>query len=275
MSSGTVNCSVGHCLLMYNSVPLGLTRGGSELEIRVHVTERCSDEHGIVPTTLYFAGATARLHTHLAEHTVHNLSQIIPGSQLLGGSVLTLGGAVGKEILGFPLVITPVDESDPIGQVTLFRAVPLPAGRIPYQPGKERIIPITFHGLVDQFLEDGERLMKWSASADQIPPQIISSIPDDGEIGVSTDTQIEIIFSEHVAALSPETLILLDESNDAVVSCSRAGERLSDSEFLVTVTPETSLEPLAVHRIIIAALADSSGNKMDVRVLKFTTEENQ
>jgi len=247
-----------------------LTRGGSELEIRVHVNERCTDEYGDVPVTLYFAGATAFLHTHIAEHTVQLLNRIIPGSSLVGGTVLSIGGCVGKEIPAYPLVITPVDARDPVGQVTLHRAVALPTGRIAYQPGKERVIPVVFRGLVDPFLEDGHRLVTWSSSKDQTPPEIISSTPQDEETEVSTETSIEIKFSESVGPISSETFIVLDETNNQIVPCCRQWELIPN--FVVTLIPESALAHSAVHRVIVAGVADAAGNPMDIRILRFTTE---
>jgi len=220
---------------------------------------------------MYFAGATATLHTHLAEHTLDLLSRITPGSSLVGGSVLCLGGTVGAEITGYPLVIVPVDGNDPIGEVRLQKAIPLPSGRIQYLPGKERLIPVMFRGLIDASQSDGGRIVKWSASSDDTPPGIVSSDPLDDTTGVSRSAVIDLEFTEWVGPVAAENFILLDQSNGQVVNCTLGVNEVSESEFHVTMTPEGLLECMAVHRIIVAGVADASGNTMSIDVRKFTT----
>ena len=271
MSSSTANCPLGHCLLTYNSTSLGLTRGGCELEIEIHLVERCQDEYGPTATDLYFAGASARLHTCIAEHTLELLSRVMPGSSIVGGSVLHLGGSVGSKVVGYPLVLTPVDERDPIGEITIQKAVPLPEGRITYYPGKERLVPIVFQGVLDSSIEDGGRLAKWRSSSDQTPPSIIGSDPQQGDTGVDRETSIDIVFSEKIGPLTNQNFILLDETNDEVLGCALDSSAVSEDEFHVMMTPNETLAASAVHRVIIAGIADNSGNQTDVQIIQFTT----
>jgi len=250
---------------------LGLTRGGSELEITVSVNERLTDEYGPAATDIYFGGATAKLHTCLAEHTISLLGELIPGSTVVGGSVLHLGGTVGSEITGYPLVITPVDENDPVGSVTLHKAFPLPAGKITYKAGRERLVPVVFYGTIDTTKDDGQRLVKWAASADTTAPGIDGSTPNNGETGVSRTITVDIQFSEQVGPITDENFILLDETNDTVVACTLDTDDVSESEFHVTIDPDNTLAAAAVHRVIMAGVRDNSGNLMDISTRKFTT----
>ncbi len=100
-----------------------------------------------------------------------------------------------------------------------------------------------------------------AATLDTIPPQIVSTIPDSGDVDVATSISISVAFSEKVdAATITNDKISIDGSISGSYTFSTS---YSDIDSTLTIDPDSSfalLESIAVH--IDSGIQDLAGNSM-------------
>jgi len=143
MASAPKNVLVGVCSVKFGTTELGWTSDGVMMTVRTDITGiKVEEIGGIIRRELIDQGIGVTL--NMAEGTLINMSQAIPGSSL-AGQTLTLGGSalqagalvlVGKNPEGFARTITLTDVN-PIGEVG-----------IPYRKAEISIVPVTFEANV-------------------------------------------------------------------------------------------------------------------------------
>lgn len=82
MPSSIENVKVGVCTITFNSVDLGYTKGGVEVEVTTDTYTITVDQFGETPVNDYVIGRNAKVTTPLAETTLDNLVAIMPGATL-------------------------------------------------------------------------------------------------------------------------------------------------------------------------------------------------
>lgn len=83
MSSGTNNVKLGTCVVFYDGKDLGLTKGGVEVEVSTTTHEVKVDQFGETPIGELVTGRTVMANVPMAETTLENLVNIMPGSTLI------------------------------------------------------------------------------------------------------------------------------------------------------------------------------------------------
>lgn len=80
MPSSTANVKIGVCSLDLAGTDLGYTKGGVEVEVTTEKYTVMVDQFGNTPINDYIIGRSITVTTPLAETTVDNLVQIMPGA---------------------------------------------------------------------------------------------------------------------------------------------------------------------------------------------------
>lgn len=82
MASDTKNVKLGVCLVTYDGVDLGYTKGGVEVEVKTETKKVMVDQFGNSEINEYILGRTCMVKVPLAETTVENLARFMPGATL-------------------------------------------------------------------------------------------------------------------------------------------------------------------------------------------------
>jgi hypothetical protein len=141
---GTIaNVLVGSAVIKIDTVDVGYTIDGVTLTVSSDFADIQVEE--LVGTIIRkLVGQTVQVTLTMAEGSLANLAEAIPGS-VLAGTVLTLGGGALQEVEieltgekpgGGNRVIT-LDNCNPTGEVG-----------IPYKKGEASVVPVTFSALV-------------------------------------------------------------------------------------------------------------------------------
>lgn len=91
MASTTENVKLGVCSVLFDGVNLGFTKGGVEVEVSTSTYEVKVDQFGETPISELVTGRSVTATVPLAETTLENLVQIMPGSTLVTNGVKASG----------------------------------------------------------------------------------------------------------------------------------------------------------------------------------------
>lgn len=91
MASSTENVKLGVCYALYNGVDLGFTKGGVEVEVSTSTHEVKVDQYGETPIGEIITGRMVSAKVPLAETTLENLVNIMPGAVLVSDGAKATG----------------------------------------------------------------------------------------------------------------------------------------------------------------------------------------
>lgn len=94
MTSSTENVKLGVCTTIFDGRDLGLTKGGVEVEVSTSTHEVKVDQFGETPIGELVTGRMVSASVPLAETTLENLVQIMPGAELVSDGVRATGSVV-------------------------------------------------------------------------------------------------------------------------------------------------------------------------------------
>lgn len=94
MPSDTKNVKLGVCLVTFDGVDLGYTKGGCEVEVKTETKKVMVDQFGNSEINEYILGRTCTVKVPLAETTLGNLTRIMPGATLVGTGAVKASGTV-------------------------------------------------------------------------------------------------------------------------------------------------------------------------------------
>lgn len=83
--SNTQNVKLGVCQITFGGVDLGYTKGGVEVEVTTETHKVMVDQFGNSEINEYIMGRAVKVKVPLAETTLENMVQIMPGATLVGG----------------------------------------------------------------------------------------------------------------------------------------------------------------------------------------------
>lgn len=92
MPSDTKNVKLGVCLVTFDGVDLGYTKGGCEVEVKTETKKVMVDQFGNSEINEYILGRTCTVKVPLAETTLGNLTRIMPGASLVGTGAVKASG---------------------------------------------------------------------------------------------------------------------------------------------------------------------------------------
>lgn len=87
MPSSTQNVKVGVCTVDFGGTNLGFTKGGVSVSVTTETYSVTVDQFGDTAISEIITGRTVTVSTPLAETTLENLVQIMPGATLITDSV--------------------------------------------------------------------------------------------------------------------------------------------------------------------------------------------
>lgn len=91
MASNTENVKLGVCRALFDSVDLGFTKGGVEVEVQTNTHEVLVDQTGETPIDEIITGRTVQVTVPMAETTLENLARVMPGSTLVSDGAKATG----------------------------------------------------------------------------------------------------------------------------------------------------------------------------------------
>jgi hypothetical protein len=156
MPSSTSNVHLGVCKITYNSVDLGYTKGGVEVEVSTDKHTVTVDQFGNTPISEYITGRSIVVRAPLAETTLENLAAIMPGTTVTGttNKKASVNTGVGTNLLAIAeeLRLHPIglDEADQSQDVVIPLAASAGAARFAFKLDEERIFNAEFVGYPDE-----------------------------------------------------------------------------------------------------------------------------
>lgn len=153
---GAENISLGTCSVTYNSVDLGLTIGGVEVEVTTETHETKVDQFGETVVNETIIGRNIMAKVPMAETTLDNLVAIMPGAvKTIDGTDPTLikvevSTAVGTSLFDGAQSLTLHPIANAVGDLSEDLTIPLaatPGGiNFAYRLDQERVYVADFKG---------------------------------------------------------------------------------------------------------------------------------
>ena len=153
---------IGECEITFDGVDLGLTKGGTEVQILDGIHRTKIDKYGDSPVRAANRGTNVMFRTYLIEHDYDMLAEAMQSSGTRGTvpDRVTFGGAGGDEITGKELRCHPRNVQGGDWDVIVYAAVPELDSAIPYKIDGEKIYPVQWFGMIDESRTDGDLLFR-------------------------------------------------------------------------------------------------------------------
>lgn len=157
MASSTENVKLGVCTVEFDSVDLGYTKGGVEVEVQTSTHEVTVDQMGETPIDEIVMGRTVQVTVPMAETTLENLVKIMPGSTLITDTatptkkkvVVQTGVSISLLSLAKKLRLRPKGTTGS-DDFTVLKAMTSGAIQFAYQTDNERVFNVVFKGYADE-----------------------------------------------------------------------------------------------------------------------------
>ena len=156
------NVKVGVCSVLYNGVDLGHTKGGVEVTYEQMYKDVSVDKYGETTVEKYLTGEKLTVKVPLAEFTIANLRVAMPQTEFAGAANkrITVGQNAGVSALAdaAQLVLHPTSEGTRAYDIVLHKAVATGTVTLQHKIDEEKIIEVTFEGLLDETKSAGNYL---------------------------------------------------------------------------------------------------------------------
>lgn len=157
------NVNMGVCSVTYNGVDLGHTEGDVVVTYAPDFFDRKVNKYGSTIVEKVLRGEALRAKVPLAEFTIANLEVAIPAGTDDGSeSRVDIGKGAGVEMsqYAYQLVLHPEvnDASDRSEDVVIRKALSTGELEIGHNNDGDKILEVTFEGLLDETQSDGEYL---------------------------------------------------------------------------------------------------------------------
>mgnify|MGYP003641048852 CR=1 FL=1 len=151
------NIQLGPCAVVFDSVDLGYTLGGVEVEVATNTHETQVDQFGETPVNEFITGRTCTVKVPLAETTLDNLIAIMPGAvKVIDGTDVTSIKVIVSDSVGYSLrdnaaklVLTPKNAVDSSEDFTVPLAMAPGAMSFKYMVDEERVYMAEFKAYPD------------------------------------------------------------------------------------------------------------------------------
>lgn len=155
MASSTSNVKLGVCKITFNSIDLGYTKGGVEVDVTTSTHPVTVDQFGESVINEYITKRDIKVKCPLAETTLENLVAIMPGATLIGTTVkrVDVTNGIGTNLLNIahelrlhPIALLDADKSE---DLVIPHAATAGAMQFAYKHDAERIYNCEFMGYPD------------------------------------------------------------------------------------------------------------------------------
>lgn len=114
------------------------------------------------------------------------------------------------------------------------------------------------------------RYVNTGLEADEVGPTVVSSLVENDDTGVATNTRLNVRFNEALNPLSVEGVSLTDENGDDVAFDSM----IDRSRTRLSITPKQLLQPMKPYTVSVTGVTDVSGNsQQEPYTANFTTSD--
>lgn len=153
MPSDTQNVKVGVANLTLDGTDLGYTKGGVEVEVSTEKYTVTVDQFGQTPINDYIIGRSISVTTPLAETTIDNLVQIMPGATKIGSgpTKAEVKTGVGTNLItnAGKLVVSPIATNDASEDIVIPKAATAGNMTFSYNLDSERVFNVQWTGYPD------------------------------------------------------------------------------------------------------------------------------
>jgi hypothetical protein len=264
---------MGRCTGTLGGASIGLTDGGTEVVIETNVFERFIDVYGPnTPIRSYDGGTRVTANFNLAEHAVDAYVQLVGFTTSSAKAVV--GGTCGGVITTSALVLSAVDTSDPVAEITINEVYVRANGSVDFKNDSPRNIPVQAVGTIDSAESDGEMMAKFGA-ASTLPAISSVKIKDtandvDEEAAMSTTADFDIKFDKQVYPAGGGTwatnggayIFLINVTDDSIDALTFTTSLVSASEFHIYVDPGTMTAAKSYELIISKFCVNAAGTAL-------------
>lgn len=153
---------VGVCSVTYNSVDLGLTKGGVTVSYEPTFHDISVDQFGETVIESVLTGEKFTAKVPLTESTISNMKVAMPNSTFAGAGNkrITLGKTSGTRqgALSALLVLHPQNEGTRVNDIVLYKAFVNSTVELSHTIDGEKVIEVEFMALIDASKSDGNYL---------------------------------------------------------------------------------------------------------------------
>jgi hypothetical protein len=155
MPTSTQFVQAGACNVIYDGIDLGLTKGGTKVEVSMDTKVVTVDQFGDAVIDEFIKGRSVKVMVPMAESDVEKLVRVIPGATLTGTTEKKLsipsGAGLSMRTLAKVLKLHPtgLDAGDEQFDFTVPLAAAKGAFSFSFQPDEERIYEVEFTGFVN------------------------------------------------------------------------------------------------------------------------------
>lgn len=160
--ANAVNIQLGPCTVTFKGRDMGHTIGGATYTYTPDFHETKVDKFGSSVVERFLVGEKVMVECNLAEWTLANLQDAIAHSTLQGDDSVSVGSNAGKrqsELAGH-LVLHPIAAGATVRDydVAIYKANVTSELKIELKTDGEKVLPVTFEGLIDENRADGNML---------------------------------------------------------------------------------------------------------------------
>lgn len=156
------NVKMGACTATFNSVDLGHTMGGVEVSYEPVYADVMVDKYGQTVVEKYLVGEKFTAKVPLAEFTIANMKVAIPNATFAGAANAraTVGQVAGQRMgaVAAQLVLHPINMGTRANDIVLHKAVVTSQIALNHKVDEQKIIEVTFEGLLDETKSAGNYL---------------------------------------------------------------------------------------------------------------------
>lgn len=153
---------LGPCSVTYKGRDMGHTIGGVTVTYSPDYYETKVDKFGSSVVEKFLVGERMSAEANLAEWTLANLQDAINQSTLQGDDSVSVGSTAGKKASANAglLVLHPLAAGSTVRDydVAIYKAVVTSELKIEHKNDGEKVLPVTFDGLIDENRSDGNML---------------------------------------------------------------------------------------------------------------------
>ena len=153
---------LGTCSVTYNGVDLGHTKGPVEVTYEAEYSDVSVDKYGETVVDSYLKGEKFMAKVPLAEYTIANLKAAIPNATFAGAANarILIGQVAGQKISASAaqLVLHPVNEGTRVNDIVIHKAVVKSPIELSHSIDDQKIIEVTFEGIIDESKSAGNYL---------------------------------------------------------------------------------------------------------------------
>lgn len=153
---------LGPCTVTYKGRDMGHTIGGVTVTYTPDFHDTVVDKFGSSVVEKFLVGEKFMAECNLAEWSLANLQDAVNQSTLQGDDSISVGSAAGKKASANAglLVLHPVANAstNKNDDVAIYKAVVTSELKIEHKNDGEKVLPVTFDGLIDENRSDGNML---------------------------------------------------------------------------------------------------------------------